>query len=454
MKKLSYGFDFGTSNSAIALAEGGAARLLPIDPAGAAPTIAPSVLFIAREGGAFVGSEAIAEFVRRNAGREIVRNRVNSGKIVSTHYGDEWVQFDADVELPGRFFQSLKSFLRDESFEGTNIFGKFYTLEELIATYMRVVKQQADSVAGAPVDAVVMGRPVHFSNDGSKDAGAQARLLKAAQVAGFSNVRFMFEPIGAALEYESTLVREELAFVFDFGGGTLDFSVIRLGPQRARHADRAEDILGVGGVVIGGNTLDEDIMERRLLEYFGSRAGAHTLSGNTASYPQWLLALLRSWHTIQLLNERGTVRFLKEFRVTARHHHDEIDALLCLVQKNYGWLLFEEIERAKIELSAETQTEITFLREAIPIREPLSRRSFERLITPRLSAIEDAIDSTLADAGVEPDQIEVVLRTGGSSLIPAVQSLLERRFGASRVKKQEVFTSIASGLAIAGASDN
>jgi hypothetical chaperone protein len=145
---------------------------------------------------------------------------------------------------------------------------------------------------------------------------------------------------------------------------------------------------------------------------------------------------------------------LKEFRVTARHYHDEIDALLCLVQKNYGWLLFEEIERAKIELSSETHTEITFLREAIRIREPLSRRSFERLIAPRLSAIEDAIDRTMADAGVEPEQIEVVLRTGGSSLIPVVQSLLERRFGASRVKKQEVFTSIASGLAIAGASDN
>jgi hypothetical chaperone protein len=226
-----------------------------------------------------------------------------------------------------------------------------------------------------------------------------------------------------------------------------------VGPQRARHADRADDILAVGGVVVGGNTLDEDIMERRLLEYFGSRAGARTLSGNTATYPQWLLALLHSWHTIQLLNERGTVRFLKEFRVTARHHHTEIDALLCLVQKNYGWLLFEEIERAKIELSAETQTEITFLREAIRIREPLSRRSFERLITPRLSAIEDALDRTLADAGVEAEQIQVVLRTGGSSLIPAVQSLLERRFGATRVKKQEVFTSIASGLAIAGASD-
>ena len=185
MTNPAYGFDFGTSNSTVALAEHGAARLLPIDPAGATPTIVPSVLFVAREGGAFIGNEAIAEFVNRNAGREIVRTRVNSGKIVSTHYGDEWVQFDADVELPGRFFQSLKSFLRDESFEGTNIFGRFYTLEELIATFMRVVKQRADSAAGVPIDAVVMGRPVHFSDDRAKDAVAQARLLNAAQMAGF-----------------------------------------------------------------------------------------------------------------------------------------------------------------------------------------------------------------------------------------------------------------------------
>src|SRR5919108_1948821 len=105
----------------------------------------------------------------------------------------------------------------------------------------------------------------------------------------------MYEPIGAALEYESTLAQEQLAFVFDFGGGTLDFSVIRLGPQHKAKAERKDDVLAVGGVVIGGTTLDEDIMEKRLLEYFGSRASAKTLSGNVIEYPQWLLAQLRAW---------------------------------------------------------------------------------------------------------------------------------------------------------------
>ncbi len=455
MPTLRYGLDFGTSNSAIAIAEHGRARLLVVDPLAPNPAVTPTVLFIAREGGTHMGGDAIEQFVARNAGREIVKQRVNTGKVIEQFYNESrhifMAKFDADLNLPGRFFQSLKSFLRDDAFEGTNVFGKLYTLEELIALYLSMLKRQADEALGQEINAVVLGRPVHYSDDGGKDAAAEARMLKAATLAGFDDVQFMYEPIGTALEYESTVTSEELAFVFDFGGGTLDFSVIRLSPQRARDVERKDDVLAVGGVVIGGNTLDEDIMERRLLEYFGSRAVAKTLSGNTVAYPQWLLAQLRTWHTIQLLNERETIRFLTEFRNIARHNRAEVDALLCLAQRNYGWELFKEIERAKIALSSETQTEIDFEREVIRIREPMSRRSFERLISPRLNAIEEAMQHTLDEAGVAPDEISVVLRTGGSSLIPAIQTMLERKFGAEKVKKQEVFTSIVSGLALAAA---
>ena len=457
MNSLRYGLDFGTSNSAIALAENGRVRLLPIDPGAANPAVAPSILFVEREGGIRIGTAAIEEFVARNVGREIVKKRVNTGKVIEQFYNESrhifMAKFDADVDMPGRFFQTLKSFLRDESFEGTNVFGTVYTLEQLIALFLAGLKARADELAGRDISSVVLGRPVHFSNDGSKDVQAERRLRQAATLAGFDDVRFMYEPIGAALEYESDLAHEELAFVFDFGGGTLDFSVIRLGPDRSRHPDRTADVLAVGGVVIGGTTLDEDIMEYRLLEYFGSRIAAKTLSGNTVGYPQRLLAQLRSWHTIQLLNERETIRFLKEFRAIAKYNRAEVDALLCLAQKNYGWELFKEVERAKIELSAQTQTEISFEREAIHIHEPLSRRSFERLISPRLNAIEEAVQRTLDDAAVEAREVGVVLRTGGSSLIPAVQSMLERKFGAEKVMKQEVFTSIVSGLALAGATE-
>ena len=453
MSELRYGLDFGTSNSAIGFAQNGRARLLPVDPLAPNPAVTPTVLFVEREGGLHIGTEAIEQFVARNAGREIVRKRVNTGKVIEQFYNESrhifMAKFDADVNLPGRFFQAIKSFLRDEAFEGTNIFGQFYTLEELIGLFLRKLKSRADAISGQDVTSVVLGRPVHFSDDGSKDAQAVRRLHKAATLAGFADVQFMYEPIGAALEYEGTLAHEELAIVFDFGGGTLDFSVIRLGPGHTRQVERMADVLAVGGVVIGGTTLDEDIMERRLLEYFGSRAVAKTLSGNTVTYPKWLLAQLRSWHTIQLLNERETIRFLKEFRVLARHHRDEVDALICLVQRNYGWELFKEVERAKIELSSLTQTEIYFEREAIRIHEPMSRRSFERLISARLYAIEEGMQATLEAAGVRPEDVGVVLRTGGSSLIPAVQSMLERIFGADKVFKQEVFTSIASGLALA-----
>jgi hypothetical chaperone protein len=455
MTQLRYGLDYGTSNSAIALARDGAVQVLAIDPTAQNPRMASSVLFVEREGGArTIGAEAIQKFVTLNTGRAIVKQRVNTGKVIESFFNETkqqiHVAYDADLSIPGRFFQSLKSFLRDTAFEGTNVFGRWHTLEELIAVFLRLMKERADAIVGQAINAVVMGRPVHFSDDHSRDVAAQARLLKAAHLAGFTDVQFVYEPLGAAYDYEATLTRDELAFVFDFGGGTLDFTVMRLGPQRRPQAERKDDILSVGGVVIGGNALNEDIMERRLLEYFGSRATGKTLAGKELRYPQWLLSQLQAWHTIPLLNEKDTIRFLEEFRVIAKHHQTEIDALLCLVQKNYGWSLFQEIERAKIELSSALETQIVFEHDVIRVREPLSRRSFERLIMHRLSAIDAAMDRTLADANVLPQEIDVVLRTGGSSLIPAVQAMLEKKFGAAKVKKQEVFTSIVSGLARAG----
>src|SRR5438874_976899 len=241
MNELRYGLDFGTSNSAIGMAENGRACLLPVDPLAANPAVTPTVLFVAREGGLHIGTDAIEQFVTRNAGREIVKKLVNTGKVIEQFYNERrhifMAKFDADVDLPGRFFQTLKSFLRDEAFEGTNIFGQFYTLEALIALFLRTLKARADQISGQNVTRVVLGRPVHFSDDGSKDAQAVRRLHKAATLAGFEDVQFMYEPIGAALQYESSLAREELAFVFDFGGGTLDFSVIRLGPGHARQVE-------------------------------------------------------------------------------------------------------------------------------------------------------------------------------------------------------------------------
>lgn len=445
-----YGLDFGTSNSAIATFQDGVVQLAPIDPTAANPQVASSVLFIDRAGNSFVGAEAVEVFVERNTGREITRKRVTSGQLIDTAYGQEWVQFDADVDVPGRFFQAIKSFLADEAFEGTNVFGRFYSIEELAAELIRALKKRADAFYGQEVDAVVMGRPVFFSTDPHKDRLAQKRLEDAARMAGFKEISFLFEPIGAALTYEAEIQKEQIAFVFDFGGGTLDFTVIRLDPARAGHEDRLQDILAVGGVVVGGNTFDEDLMEKRLMKYFGKHYVGRTMTGAELRLPRWILMQLRSWYTIPFLNERKTIDILRELVVAAEKGREEVIALITLIQKNYGWNLFQAIEHAKIELSSEQESVISFHRDRIRFDEALTRKEFEGVISQRLHTIEKEMNKTLKAAGVKPQEIDVVIRTGGSSLIPAVHTMLGKKFGVRKVNRQEVFTSVVQGLARAG----
>ncbi len=447
-----YGFDFGTSNSAIAAPHNGAVTLYAIDPHAANPNVASSVLFIDRAGNSFVGAEAVREFVERNTGREILRKRVSSGQMIETAFGQEYVQFDADVDVPGRFFQAIKAFLADESFEGTNVFGKFYTIQELAAEMMRVLKTRADALSGREVDAVVLGRPVFFNADVQLDRLAQTRLEQAARLAGFREIEFLFEPIGAALAHEAEITREQLAFVFDFGGGTLDFTVIRLDPARMYERERKQDILAVGGVVVGGNTFDEDVMEKRLMKYFGKNYVGRTLTGTEIRLPRWIQLQLRSWYTIPFLNEHKTIEDLKDLIALAHKGREDLLALLTLIQRNYGWNLFQAIEHAKLELSAKRASTIAFHRDNIQFDEAITRREFELIIGQRLRHINKEIDRTLHDAGLQAQDIDVVIRTGGSSLIPAVQKMLEKKFGANKVNRQEVFTSVVQGLARAGTS--
>jgi hypothetical chaperone protein len=447
-----YGVDFGTSNSSIALVQPGGVHVLPVDPGAANPAVASSVLYIDRSSRSYIGSEAINLFVQNNTGREIVRKRVSSGEIIETVFGDEYVQFDVDVDIPGRFFQALKTFLKDDSFEGTRVFGRFYTIEELVALMLGQLKERADRLGGDSVDAVVMGRPVRFSDEQRQDELAERRLHRAALNAGFREVRFLYEPIGAALSFEADLTRETLAFVFDFGGGTLDFTVIRLSPEQALKSDRLDDILAVGGLVIGGNTFDEDIMEKRLMKYLGTRSVGKTMTGTELQLPRWIAAQLRSWYTIPLLNERNTIKTIKELAGVAIKRRKDLLALLTLIQKNYGWDLFQEIERAKITLSDQLETAIRFQKENIRIDENMTRLNLEAIISKRLRAIDMEVDKTIRSAGLAASDIDVVLRTGGSSLIPAVQGLLEAKFGRDKVNRQEVFTSVVKGLALAGHS--
>ena len=442
MPELAIGFDFGTSNSALAVLgpDDDAPRLLHLDPTRREATFIPTALYLTRDGAAHIGYDAIDTFVRAESGRTIRRTRQALGLEVETVLGLHTVWTEADANQPGRFFQSLKSSLADRSFRGTNVFGHFSTMEDLIATIMRAMRLSAEVKLGQPITRATVGRPVHWAeNNPAGDALALARMETALHLAGFTAWDFVPEPIAAGLHFAAGLPAPCIVFVFDFGGGTLDVTVMRVGGgMRA--------VLATAGIPLGGNTLDEDIMDGRMLRHFGEavRWGAQQLP-----MPQHILDAIRRWYTIPELNEARTVDFLRDLeRETTGAARQQVRALISLARGNRGWSLFREIERAKIGLSTHTRERIRYVEDAIAIDEPLSRHDFEGLIARRVQQAKRCIDEALATAGVAPDQVDAVVYTGGSSLIPSFQRLLAERFGADKLRVQDAFGSVVSGLTL------
>lgn len=445
MSAPAVGFDFGTSNSAIAVVEPGARapRLLRIDRGRPEAALIPTLLYIERDGTAHLGQDAITAFVRLEAGRTIRREQRATEIEIDTVFGRELVRVDVDISQPGRFFQALKSFLADKAYGGTKVFGRHYTIEELIALFLRAMRERAEEELDQPIARATIGRPVHWAErDPEGDALALQRMESALRLAGFAEFDFVPEPIAAGLHFASTLAAPQNVIVFDFGGGTLDVTVMRVGG-----GERA--VLATAGTPLGGNTLDEDLMDRRLLKYFGEdlRWGEQKLP-----MPRHILEAIRRWYTIPMLNDARVMTFLQGLdHETDRASQRQARALVALVRGNHGWPLFREIERAKIALSAREKTVVSFFEEAIAVNEPITRPQFEGLIGARVRQADRCMDEALTAAGVRPDQIDAVLRTGGSSSIPRFQRLLTEKFGAEKLQFQDAFTSVATGLALSAA---
>ncbi len=232
------GIDFGTSNSGVAVYDGQRVRLLPVDPKNVIPEVIKTVLYITRDYRTSIGQEAVENYYRDNVNRQRRYVKQWAGEIdvygADMHYVRDIFVY-VDELKPGRLLQYLKTALRKEGYEGTQIFERYYTVGDLAKTYLSLLKQRAEDVLGEPIEAVTLGRPVKFSEFPEQDHKAQETLRQAAHEAGFKEVDFEFEPIAAALDYEQSIREPQNVVIFDFGGGTLDIAVMRLGdPQQAQ----------------------------------------------------------------------------------------------------------------------------------------------------------------------------------------------------------------------------
>ncbi len=441
------GLDFGTTNSSAAIYDGKRVRMLNLDPVNSAPAIMRSTLFIAREGVPFIGREAINRYTEGNVGREIEYEwrYIGETEVTLADFGTVMQSLYAvvDANAPGRLFQSLKSHLRDSSFSGTDVFGVRYTLETLIALVLRMILQRVEQELGAQITGMVLGRPVHYSTDARLDALAIERMRKAGAEAGLPPFTFLPEPTAAALSYAASVQHEQRVLVFDFGGGTLDVTVMVVDPHGRR------EVLATDGVPIGGDLMDRRVVMGKLLPHFG--AGA-TLGPRKMPLPAVLLEHLGEWQSIVDLTQPRYLEIIDE-AIRTSDKPDELGALRTLVRQNYGLPLYEEVERAKVRLSDTPTTTIGMDVPGVRFSDQLERWDFERLIGPDVREVAACVDRAVAAAGLERKDIDVVLRTGGSSRIPRYVKMLADKFGAAKLQEMDVFTGVASGLAIAAGEE-
>ena len=446
------GLDFGTTNSGAAVFDGQQVHVLPLDPASHDPTVIRSTLYITRDHEVFIGREAIETYYRQNVGRpsKMVRRHVGEIEVTAaelpTFVRDVYVMVD---ELtPGRLLRSLKSGLAT-SYEGTTIFGRYYELEELIALYLREIRRRVEAETGQAVEGMVLGRPVNFggSSGEADNQRAEGRLRRAAEKAGFRDVTFELEPVAAALHYELTTSKPQNVVVFDFGGGTLDVTVMRIGEPERRQT------FATGGVGIAGDAFDQRIIETLLLDHFGRgstiRLTAHGKAGDKEAtpFPSQYTAALVNWQAIPELNRPETLHFFQLAQINGSHPA-RVRALESLLVNNYATRLFDEVERAKIALSSASFAIVRLTGEDIDVWQPLTRSQFESLIAEETHRIEVCLLDTLDRSGLRPGEIDAVVRTGGSAQIPCFIEMLGRIFDPDKVVLSDVFSGVTAGLAI------
>jgi hypothetical chaperone protein len=440
---MQIGIDFGTTNSGAAVFDGERVHIFPLDPASPTPTVIRSTLYVTREQEVFIGQEAIDTYYRQNVGRPSKMVRQYVGEIemsfaeLPTFVRDVYVM--VDELLPGRLLHSLKSELTSD-YEGTAIFEQSYELEELIAIYLRQIRERVEAETGEEVCGVVLGRPVNFvgGEQAENNQRAASRLSQAAEMAGFRQVSFELEPVAAALHYELMIDRPQNVLVFDFGGGTLDITVMRIGDPESRQ------VLSTGGVGIAGDVFDQRIIEALILDHFGRGS---TWGKNELEFPNQYTDALVNWQTIPELNRPETLHFLQLAQLTGSHP-TRVRALESLLVNNHALRLINEVERAKVTLS---ETHFALVRldgEDMNLWQPVTRSQFEALISEASRTIEACLLDTLNRSGLQIGEIDTVVRTGGSAQIPHFIAMMERIFGAEKVILSDVFSGVTAGLAI------
>lgn len=406
--------DFGTSNSLAGLwTPTQSLPTLALDPKANDPTLFRSLIYFPHADAAYYGAEAIQQYLEN--------------------------------DMEGRLFRSFKAHLPNRAYLGTMIGQRVMPLEQLVGLFLLEIKKRSEALLGHPVTSVLLGRPARYSMDPVQDGFALHRMRKAAEFAGFSKIEFLPEPLAAAFEVRSRIQQEKIILIGDFGGGTSDFTLMRLSPEPFR----PDDVLAIEGCPLAGDALDSLFMKERLGTHFGTKSRYRMpLGSNVMTMPPLVTQrLLHPAHLVHL-KERETFEFIKTVRQCALSKQDEADVerLLALVEEQLVFSFFEQIEQSKRELSEKPTTRFVFDEPGVEVKEVLSKAEFEDWATPVRSDIFAALDRAFVTAGLQTKDVDLVCLTGGTAKVPLIRQALEDRFGAEKLQTSAEFHSVQKGL--------
>jgi hypothetical chaperone protein len=417
MIKLSAGIDFGTTNTTAAITGGDKApHVVPIENDDSA---IPSTIFFEENGNrVFFGREAMKKYM--------------------------------DGES-GRFMRSLKRVLGSNLMKtGTIVNGRAKTFQSIIGAFVENLKAKLDIAADQDIEQVVMGRPVRFrDNDPKGDEQAEKELEQIARNTGFKDVLFQYEPIAAAFAHERYLKEEQLAAVIDIGGGTSDFTIIRLGGARATKTDRKDDILANTGVRIGGNDFDKQLSLKTFMPEFGMNSSYN--SGTNASpkilpVPTTHHFDLSEWSQVNSLYTYKNMNSVRKYLAFSQSP-EKYGRLLEVLEKQLGHKVLAVVEDTKIDLTDRTEIEVSldFLSSSTKI--PATRAEFEKSIEQHTVKILDAVRECVNLAGINPAKVQLIVLTGGSTEIPYIRQTLCSVFPNAKVSAEDRLSSVGLGLA-------
>ncbi|SHM98154.1 Hsp70 family protein [Mucilaginibacter sp. OK098] len=417
MKKFLYGIDFGTTNSALAIYDEETKEIH-------STIIIPSLIYF--------------------------YHQFNAGSTSNYVVGEEAITAYLNDDMKGRFIKSVKQILSRSSFTETRIHNKKYNASDLIAIILKELKDRADQLIGYDCRKAVIGRPVFFDDDDvKKDTLAQTRLNKAAEIAGFEEIRFQFEPIGAAFAYEKSLVKKENVLVADLGGGTTDFTYLVLDPEKAGSKDRKNDMMANGGIYIGGDSFDSAFMWEKGTPYFGKNTQYEATPGKVLTVPKSLFANICSWEQMNFFNGLRVQKDIEDYYYFSGNN-PQFRNLITLIENNLGYSVFQSIEKTKITLTDADTATFSYHKMNIDIEEKIGLPYYEQIIAKDVDRIANYLDDFMLQNNINPENIDSLFLTGGTSMVVSIQKLFKNRFPHVNLNSGDNFKSVARGLALSG----